>query len=425
MPVASEPALVSAPRRRTLSGQILTTSRALAIAVRDGEGPGDPSRYAQVLSTSATPLFRPGYAAYLFQATDLPTAVRELLVAHNSPCLVGIDPFEDLTSGDIIDINHRPGHARITAFAGADDQVLLLTNRCNSNCLMCPDPEGLRRGGEDRPPEWIARYLALLPPATRHLSLTGGEPTLLRDRLFPVLDLCRQHLPDADLLLITNGRLFYYRDYARQLAAHCGPHFTLATALHAARPEAHDRITGAPGSFVQTLQGVRNLLDLGVRVEVRIVIQQANRDGLYELARLIGAVVPGVAQVSFMGLELLGNAAQHRETVWLDYRAVTPELSRAVRYLLGRGIVPRLYNLPLCLVAPAYWSLCAKSIAYHKRTYKAECADCTVRAACGGLFGTPLNHRLMEVRPVRAGGVAEDEGYPSSIGLADGGPASR
>jgi His-Xaa-Ser system radical SAM maturase HxsC len=240
---------------------------------------------------------------------------------------------------------------------------------------------------------------------TQHVSLTGGEPTLLGDDLFAVLDTCRHMLPRAQLLLLTNGRMCYYNDYARELADHGGRRMTVATTLHSATPEVHDRITGAPGSFEQTLVGIRNLRACGTSVEVRIVIQKANCHYLHELAQLIASEVRSLVQVSFMGLEMSGNAAKYRDVVWVDPREVSGQLGSAIRDLLQQGIASRIYNLPLCAVDPAYWSLCAKSISNYKRTYKAECARCTVRDHCGGLFGTALNHRLTRVMPIEGGDV--------------------
>ncbi len=266
---------------------------------------------------------------------------------------------------------------------------------------MCPDGEHVRKNGRDVPLEWVSRYLSLLRPDAQHITLTGGEPTLLKERLLAVLGRCCERLPYAQILIISNGRMFYYPHYAHQLAQAGAGRTIVAIALHAATPQIHDGVTGVGGSFEQALRGIQNLLASGAGVEVRVVMQQTNQDQLEEIAALVAREAPHTSQVSFMGLELLGSAALHRDQVWVDYRQMMSELDRAIAHLLQHGIVPRIYNLPLCMVNPAHWSLCAQSISYHKRTYKPECSDCAVQQHCGGMFGTALNHRLTEVRPIQ------------------------
>jgi His-Xaa-Ser system radical SAM maturase HxsC len=400
MPDVTDLPLIDRPKRRFFHGHALTDTHTLGLTLTDRAPAGDKSRLVQVLSGRSLDVFAPGFAGYVCQALELPEHARRYLEAENVPCVLGTGPLDDLADGALVELNQRPGQVRVLQYANSHDYTLVLTNRCNCNCLMCPDSESARRNGQDMALGWIERFLSLLPSDLRHLALTGGEPTLLRERLFAVLDLCRQYLPQTQLLLLSNGRMCYYPDYARQLAQHGVGRVVVATALQAADAGTHDQITGAPGSFAQTLGGIQNLLAYGVRVEIRVVVQQANWHRLADLAALIAREIPRVTQISLMGLELLGNAAKHREQVWVDYRTVAPELSRAIRHLLQHGLAPRIYNLPLCQVDPLYWSLCAKSISDYKQTFRPECRGCSVRDHCGGLFGTALNHRLTDVRPI-------------------------
>jgi His-Xaa-Ser system radical SAM maturase HxsC len=403
--IACEQALIRRPRRRVLGGEAVTYSTVLGIAARDGDA-GSEACTVQVLSSHATAAFRRGYCGYVFESGDLPLEFERWLVSSGVPCITGVGSADGIISGDIVELNSPAGQVRLIDFADSGDKTLLLTNRCNSNCVMCPDPEGIRRRGRDAPLAWIDRYLSLLDCDTRHLTITGGEPTILGEGLFEVLDMCFRYLPRAGFLLLSNARMFCYPEYVRRFAAHIQGRIVVAAALHGATPAEHDHATRADGSFKQTLQGIQNLMGHGISVEVRVVLQKANWHRLKDLAELIAAKTPGTIQVNFMGLELLGNAARNLGEVWIDYREVAAELSQAITLLAQHGIPSRIYNLPLCVVDPTYWSLCAKSISDYKRTYTPECSRCTVLDHCGGLFGTTLNHRLTEVRPVGQMGMA-------------------
>ncbi len=391
--------LLHSPRRRSFVGHALTGTCALGVATKCEGDQTDGERSIQVLPSRDVDLFSPHHCGYIFGTAAPPARISQYIISRNIPCIVGVDFVDDIRPGDIIEINNGLGKARVVHQAHSNDHSILLTNRCNSNCIMCPDSEIVRRFGQDISTDWIDRYLSLIPLDTPHLSLTGGEPTLLRERLFTVLDRCKR-ISKAHLLLLTNARMFYYRDYVREFATNNTRNVTVATALHSSNSQEHDSITAAKGSFFQTVRGVQNLVDYGINVELRIVIQRSNCERLLDLSRLIAVQLPKVSQVSFMGLEVLGNAAKNRDAVWIDYQKVRAELSQAIILLLENGITSRIYNLPLCNVDHAFWSLCAKSISPHKRTYKPECVTCSVRSDCGGLFAAPLNHKLTDVKPV-------------------------
>ena len=56
--------------------------------------------------------------------------------------------------------------------------------------------------------------------------------------------------------------------------------------IHGARPETHDALTRIKGSFVKTLAGVRNLVDAGIKVNLKCPIMKLNKDELYEVRDL-------------------------------------------------------------------------------------------------------------------------------------------
>lgn len=93
---------------------------------------------------------------------------------------------------------------------------LLVTERCNSFCVMCSQPPKDRDDGF-----LVAELLQAIPlrtPETPGLGITGGEPTLLHGRLLEIIAAARDHLPGTALHLLSNGRLFAYLDGARAIA---------------------------------------------------------------------------------------------------------------------------------------------------------------------------------------------------------------
>lgn len=83
---------------------------------------------------------------------------------------------------------------------------LMMTIRCNSNCVMCPISEGARRSDERGYFEWLLTLIEFLPETLEHICITGGEPTLIGDKLFVVLDKLVNKFRNAEFQFLTNGR---------------------------------------------------------------------------------------------------------------------------------------------------------------------------------------------------------------------------
>lgn len=109
---------------------------------------------------------------------------------------------------------------RDTIDINSNDNALFITSQCNNRCLMCCQPPLLRNDLDG----YFQKNMALIDSAPRELrsiGITGGEPTLLGDRLFELLRHIRMKLPETEIHLLTNGRAFADKEYARKLAG-CG-----------------------------------------------------------------------------------------------------------------------------------------------------------------------------------------------------------
>ncbi|MFR6634061.1 MAG: radical SAM protein [Alistipes onderdonkii] len=164
----------------------------------------------------------------------------------------------------------------------------------------------------------------------RSLGITGGEPTLLGDRLFELLRHVRTKLPETEIHLLTNGRAFADKEYARKLAE-CGEKkILLGVPLHADSAGDHDTITQVKGSFEETMLGLYNLGRYDIGIELRVVITKMNYRRLPKLPDFIYRNLPFVEFISLMGLEYTGYTIKNREAVWIDPMDYQAELTQAV-----------------------------------------------------------------------------------------------
>lgn len=295
------------------------------------------------------------------------------------------EAVNDLSDYDVFEISDK-GTLFRRYNASSSDNVIVVTNSCNSNCIMCPTSETIRRGHETYNAAELIEIIKHFPSDASHITITGGEPLLIKRDFFTVLEYLKNSLIETEYLLLTNGRAFCSNEYIDLFIKSRPKHMLLGIPIHGHNAELHDYITQSAGSFHQTMTGLKHLLHIETDVELRIVVSKLNADYITDIADLIIQEIPSVRCVKVIGLEMTGSAAVNREKVWLDYPTAFKKSKDGIDKLIKAGIDVGIYNFPLCSVEKGYWNICEKSISEHKVRYYDKCDDCYVKDACGGLF---------------------------------------
>jgi len=208
-------------------------------------------------------------------------------------------------------------------------RVITLGVSCNNACIFCAQGEMRSRALElPAPDDEIAR----IHPG-EVVALVGGEPTLFD----PLIAWIRA--ADAAgagrILLQTNGRRLAYAAYARALRE-ASPRLGLDVSLHGATEPMHDYHTSAPGSFRQTLLGLKNARAHGIEVAVTTVITRSNYRHLQEIVTL--AATLGASAVHLAAALPFGMANQNKDRVVPQKELVRPYLERAIVEASRRGL---------------------------------------------------------------------------------------
>ena len=310
-----------------------------------------------------------------------------------------LEALSILSEGDIVTINSRGVINRVFSIFDSD-ATIFMTGNCNSNCLMCPSSDYERHlDYGDRGP-LIDDYIRMLPTNLRYYVVTGGEPTMKPQLFLTVMRQLATYFPYAEGLLLTNGRSFSISSFLDSMMEHCPPYLTVGIPIHASNPGLHDEITRAHGSFLQTVQGIRNLLDRGISVELRIVVTKMNCNNITSLCNMIVESFSNVLKVNFINLEVRGNCYTNRDMVYIDSGDSFIHSKEGISILVKAGINVGLYNYPLCMVEPGFRFLCKKSISPEKVRYAPLCENCTGRNYCGGLFVSTLKTMNPIVSPI-------------------------
>ena len=286
------------------------------------------------------------------------------------PSVYNIPGFDHLVDGDIILIN-TDGVINTLYRVNSMQNFLLITERCNSNCLMCSQPP------RDRDDSYLMdiydRLIPLIPKDCMELGLTGGEPTLLGNRFFNLLGLIKEELPETEIHCLTNGRSFAWQNLSDRLGNMNFRKLMLGIPLYSDYYQVHDYIVQAKDAFNQTMQGLYNLAVNDQRIEIRVVLHQQSIPRLGKLARYIYKNLPFVEHVAFMGLEYQGYTPHNIQKLWIDPVSYMDQLGDAVYYLHDMGMNVSIYNSQLCKMPRDLLQFSRRSIWDWKIIYFTEC----------------------------------------------------
>ena len=314
-----------------------------------------------------------------------------------SPLIHSAKSLDYLSDGDVIYVSPN-GFVRTLYRKNSTSNFLLATDQCNSFCLMCSQPP--RQVNDfDRISEHL-QLIDLMDPETPELGITGGEPTLFKDEFLRLIRYCKNRLPNTALHVLTNGRLFYYREFACKLGEIEHPDIMLGIPLYSDVDSEHDYVVQARGAFEETVLGIHNLARYGVPVEIRVVIHKQTYRRLPTLAEFIARNFPFAAHVALMGLEMFGFVHRNFDELWIDPHDYQSELLKATETLFLSGLNTSIYNHQLCVLDHQLWPFARKSISDWKNIYLDVCERCDVRESCGGLFQSAAKKHSEHIHPI-------------------------
>ncbi|MBU0471410.1 MAG: radical SAM protein [Nanoarchaeota archaeon] len=294
---------------------------------------------------------------------------------------------------------------------------------CNNDCYHCVIADKRRelliaRGTADRSTEEVMQLIEEAGrDGAKNIVLTGGEITIRRD-FFEILE---KALATVQTVIIqTNGRMFYYEEYAKRMATYERAHVTIA--IHSIKPEVHDWITGSKGSFEQTTQGVRNLVKYGIknRIGGKLVISKKNMDDLTNVIMLCKELGCNSLNIAFP--HAMGNARLNFYDCVPKYSEVKDEILKATKKSVEIGLHIDWEAVPLCFL-PGYETFASElrlsehtrlndlthtdenySISRKTRAKKKgpQCKKCRYDLICEGVWGDYVEgYDISELTPIQ------------------------
>lgn len=320
-----------------------------------------------------------GFGAYFFFDESRPDIVK----GQNNFILT--NEFKYLAENDVVRFtaNHN---MRVIYRKNASPNYLMVTEQCNSFCLMCSQPPKVIDDSH-----LYREYLDAIPLFdidTPEIGISGGEPTIMKDQFIKLLETLNAYLPRTALHVLSNGKSFTDTNFLKQLTKTKYHDLMFGIPLYSHVENRHDYIVQDLGAFDKTVEGILNLKQFNQKVELRCVIQKPNSKDLIKLSEYIARNLQFVDQVAFMGLEATGFAKSNIDELWIEPADYIDDLEKAVWLLRKAHIEVKLFNHQLCLLPESLRKFSVKSISDWKTGYIDDCQRCSLKLECGGFFTT-------------------------------------
>jgi hypothetical protein len=232
------------------------------------------------------------------------------------------------------------------------------------------------------------------------VTFVGGEPTLHEP--LPAWARHAREMGYSFVQVQTNARRLAYLAYARTLSEN-GVN-ELDVPLYGASAAAHDYHTRVPGSFAQTLEGLRNARAARLRLYVTLLGTRSNLRDLPETCAL--ALRAGAEKLHIATVRPRGAAEA-------DFDRVVPRLgllgdfvAEAVRLCRQARVPVVVEGIPPCVLGVA--ADAAMELAHRDersqegRVHGAPCEACTYRPHCPGVYAEYARRvNLAELYPRR------------------------
>lgn len=234
---------------------------------------------------------------------------------------------------------------------------------CNEKCLFCPCHKVARH----YVPISTKLIMSCIDEALQKnkiemVLVSGGEPTLYKDlpEIFNYI-----HESGLKIGILSNSLRFADETFCRSFIDSVGCDFELTTAFHSHIAEEHDRITGIKGSFEKSLKGVYNLINAGVIVTIKHVINGISYKKLPEFAEWIYYAFPDSVSWVVCNMDLCGEALNNNALTAVYFDESKAYLEDALEIVISYHRNERhrnvsVFNTPLCCIDPYYWNFLRK-----------------------------------------------------------------
>lgn len=227
------------------------------------------------------------------------------------------------------------------------------TYRCNNRCPMC----GVFNTKKDS--DWKYTLIELKEEIERKkigkgdiVIVSGGEPTIYQ-YFFEMLKYLNEK--KARITIFSNGRAFKNEEFVKKFCE-C-EYENILIPLFGSNAEIHEKLTGAEGSFEDTIKGLKNLDIFDLPYSIKTVVMKDNYKDLQNWAKLVTDTFTNSLMISIHGLHLQGEAPKIAKQLYIRHNLAAKYVENALDVLISKNQNAKIgiSAFPLCTIDPIYW----------------------------------------------------------------------
>ncbi len=154
---------------------------------------------------------------------------------------------------------------------------VLLTGKCNFSCFFCHN-EGLTPNSTNDTEVDVSSIIDFVKYGVRDLTLSGGEPLLVFEKIINILDTLIQEidsstLKELEITIVTNGRLLsedrinLLADYKIKFSG-----IRLNVSIHSPDPKIYDSVTRTVNQHATVIQNIQMAIKSDIEVRLNYVL---------------------------------------------------------------------------------------------------------------------------------------------------------
>lgn len=292
------------------------------------------------------------------------------------------------------------------------NSYIALGYKCNHKCLNCPLTTFDRLHGELDKDTIINNINQLSKNKDRlHITISGGEPTL-NPNFLDVLKILGSN--NCWITILSNATTCKDIKMVDDIINSLGPKYdynrlNYVTAIHSYNKKIHDKLTGVPGSFDETIKGLENLSKRNIHISIKIIMNKVTCKDMTKTIDYLCNHFKTNMSLELCATDYAGRCGKNTSELYISFEELEPYLEDTLdnyeknKYRQKIEII----ETPLCLTDPYYWKYyminpskkmtyiapnnevennSSESMSSGCNTNYKECNDCDFKNYCSGIW---------------------------------------
>ena len=292
-----------------------------------------------------------------------------------------------------INIHHEENHRT--------KSMIRITMACNERCPFCNVPMEDYDSSTLTPSELENQREIdrAVQNGEKTLVFSGGEPTLLKNRLLSLLRYSKEQ--GIQFMELQSNAIKIDISYAQKLKEAGVTSAFISFLSHI--PEKHDALTGLENSFEPCVRGILALLEVGIPVTLNPVLTSLTQDELVNYIEYVHQKFPQIIYISLSAMQPHGRGKEDKNIHLLpNYKNLKTIVKKAqqVAQKCGIELLNPYCGLPVCIGWTEAIDKCVESeeakqggwmerVGIENRQDKSQgrpCVMCLYRNHCGGAW---------------------------------------